>query len=172
LFKLSKRAFSHGCMRVEDPAKFGEVLLAMSVPQEHYTEERLKQAWGGNEQWLKLRRKIPVHLVYMTAYVDDQGKLITRDDIYGFDKKTTAILKGDPRVLAEVEAEPKKPEISDQQRHLLERYVGNTENGNFFDRHFAGPVTRDVPRLREAPPPQPRAINTRPRNPFEALFRR
>jgi murein L,D-transpeptidase YcbB/YkuD len=125
LFKLSKRAFSHGCMRVEEPAKFGEVLLALSSPQEHYSEERLKQAWGGPEQWLRLRPKIPVHLTYLTAYVNDQGKLVIRDDIYGFDKKMTAMLKGDERTLAALEAkdDQKKPEISVEQRRELERYV-------------------------------------------------
>ena len=100
LFTSARRAFSHGCMRVKDPAKFGEVLASYALPHEHYTADTFKRAWGGPEQWVKLKNKIPVHIVYLNAYIDAAGKLVIRDDIYGFDKKMTALLKQDPRALA------------------------------------------------------------------------
>jgi murein L,D-transpeptidase YcbB/YkuD len=148
LFARPKRAFSHGCMRVENPAKFGEVLLSIANPKDNYTAERLQQGWGGPEQWIKFRRKIPVHLVYQSAYVDEQGKLVIRDDIYGFDRKTNAILKGDDRRMAETYAvaAPKPTVIDPERRRELERLIpsalggpsaaGGREGFGFFDRMF------------------------------------
>lgn len=138
LFKLSYRAFSHGCMRVDNPAKFGEVLLSLALPRAHYTAATLKQAWGGSEQWLKFRRKIPVYIVYMTAFVNDDGRLVVRKDLYGIDKKVNAVLKGDTRYLAAMEAAEvadKKPPVTDEQRRELEQYVDDSP-GAFLDRLF------------------------------------
>jgi murein L,D-transpeptidase YcbB/YkuD len=144
LFARTQRAFSHGCMRVENPARFGEVLASFALPGEHYTEDTFKKAWGGPEQWIKLKRKIPVHVVYFNAYVDDAGKLVIRDDIYGFDKRMTAILKGDDRALAETYAAPEeKPTAQDMQekRRILEHIVDQQHNGlaGFFQQMFQPP---------------------------------
>src|SRR5437867_8777936 len=49
LFAHDKRAYSHGCMRVLDPAKYGEVLLSLTQPKEGYTADRLKKMFGTNE---------------------------------------------------------------------------------------------------------------------------
>ena len=45
---------------------------------------------------------IPVHLTYQSAYVDDAGKLVIRDDVYGRDAKLIAIMKGDERRVADI----------------------------------------------------------------------
>ena len=139
LFARSRRAYSHGCMRVENPAKFGEVLLSLANPRDGYTEARLQEGLGGPEKWIKLRRKIPVHLVYMSAYVDDQGSLVVREDIYGIDKKLTAILKGDDRRMANsyTVPAPKPTVIEEEKRRELERYVdGPRDLGAFLNRLF------------------------------------
>jgi murein L,D-transpeptidase YcbB/YkuD len=149
LFARPRRAYSHGCMRVENPAKFGEVLLSLANPKDGYTEARLQQAWGGPEQWIKFRRKIPVHLVYMSAYVDENGKLVVRNDIYEFDKKTMAILKGNDMRMADsyTAPAPKPTVIEPDKRRELERYVqdpraygpgpGPGPQFDFFERLFA-----------------------------------
>ena len=49
LFAHDKRAYSHGCMRVQDPLKYGEVLLSLVLPKENYTQERLQKMFGGCE---------------------------------------------------------------------------------------------------------------------------
>jgi hypothetical protein len=157
LFARPRRAYSHGCMRVENPAKFAEVLLSIANPRDNYTEEGLQQSWGGPEQWIKFRRKIPVHLVYMTASADAQGHLAMRPDIYGIDKKVIAQLAGDDRRMADsYDATPPKPTVIDEEkRRELQRYV---------DRPSAsGPLH---------PPSTGYPANTRqPRfNLFEALF--
>ena len=49
LFAREKRAYSHGCMRVQNPLTYGEKLLSLVLPNEHYTEARLEEMFGGSE---------------------------------------------------------------------------------------------------------------------------
>ena len=95
LFNHDKRAYSHGCMRVQNPLQFGEALLSIAMPQEHYTADRLQRMFGSGEQWLKFKQHIPVYLMYLNAYVDDAGKLVVREDLYGYDGRVRAALRGE-----------------------------------------------------------------------------
>jgi murein L,D-transpeptidase YcbB/YkuD len=93
-FAHEVRAYSHGCMRVQDPAKYAEVLLKIARPQEHWTAERITRMFGSSEQNLQLQpTPIWVHLTYQTAFVDSAGKLQMRRDIYNLDSRTLAALK-------------------------------------------------------------------------------
>jgi murein L,D-transpeptidase YcbB/YkuD len=102
LFALDKRAFSHGCMRVLNPAAFGEVLLSVGLPDGHYSADRLTRMFGTGEQTLTFRTFIPVHITYQTAYVDDVGKLVVRDDVYGLDSRVFAAIKTSEYRVADV----------------------------------------------------------------------
>jgi L,D-transpeptidase YcbB len=95
LFAYAKRAYSHGCMRVQDPAHYAEVLLSLVRPNDGYSEERIKKMFGPNEVNIDFPKFVPVNLTYQTAFVDGEGKLEFRDDVYGRDKALIAILKGD-----------------------------------------------------------------------------
>src|SRR5262249_55432767 len=79
-----------------------EVLLGVSQPQEGYTAERIRRMYGTGEVDIHLKNPIPVHITYQTAYVNDDGKLIIRDDIYGRDQRYFALMKSDERKLADV----------------------------------------------------------------------
>jgi murein L,D-transpeptidase YcbB/YkuD len=92
LFKYARRAFSHGCMRTQDPAKYAEVLLSLVRPNDHYTKERIEHMYGPNEINIDFPTFIQIHVTYQTAFVDDQGKLQFRDDIYGRDRELLAIM--------------------------------------------------------------------------------
>jgi murein L,D-transpeptidase YcbB/YkuD len=93
-FAHEVRAYSHGCMRVQDPAKYAEVLLNIVRPQEHWTAARITHMFGSGEQNLQLQpTPIWVHLTYQTAFVDNAGKLQTRRDIYNLDSRTLAAIK-------------------------------------------------------------------------------
>jgi murein L,D-transpeptidase YcbB/YkuD len=84
LFKRDKRAFSHGCIRVKEPEKLAAYVLK-NQPQ--WTHEKIEKAMNsGDEQFVKVKDPIPVIITYYTAWVDDNGKLNFRDDIYGHDK--------------------------------------------------------------------------------------
>ncbi|XWN32038.1 MAG: L,D-transpeptidase family protein [Devosia sp.] len=88
LFKRGQRAFSHGCVRVQNPFKFAEALLA----NEDLTGPGLKRMVGGGARWLRFDTHIPVHLAYFTRTVDADGKLRRHSDIYGFDRRTQRAL--------------------------------------------------------------------------------
>jgi murein L,D-transpeptidase YcbB/YkuD len=94
LFAQDVRAASHGCMRVQDPAKYAEVLLNIARPREHWTAQRIKGMFGSSEQDIQLQpTPIWVHLTYQTAFADTAGKLQMRRDLYNLDSRTLAAIK-------------------------------------------------------------------------------
>ena len=96
LFAHEVRAYSHGCMRVQDPAKYAEVLLNIARPHERWTAERITRMYGAGEQNLQvLPTVIWVHLTYQTAFVDNAGKLQLRRDIYNLDSRTLAAIRSE-----------------------------------------------------------------------------
>jgi L,D-transpeptidase YcbB len=105
LFAHEKRAYSHGCMRVQDPAKYAEVLLSIELPHEGYTQDRIQRMFGSGEKDINFPKPLPVHLTYQTAYVDDAGKLVIREDIYGRDGRVLAQLRGAERRYADIAIE-------------------------------------------------------------------
>ena len=108
LFAYEKRAYSHGCMRVQDPVHYAEVLLSLVRPGDGYTEERIRKMFGPSETDIQFPSFIQVNLTYQTAFVDDAGKLEFRDDVYGRDKALLAILHGDDRKDADIPIEHKE----------------------------------------------------------------
>jgi murein L,D-transpeptidase YcbB/YkuD len=84
LFERDARAFSHGCVRVDDPLAFADALLA---DEPEWTAERIAALFGGKERRIDLSRAIPVHLAYFTLNVGDDGRLRRFADVYGFDRK-------------------------------------------------------------------------------------
>jgi len=101
LFAKTERAYSHGCMRVQDPQKYAEVLLSISQPMEGFTADQIRRFFGVVERTINLKNPIPVHLTYQTAFVDDAGSLQIRQDLYGIDKDVIKLL-GSRRHIADV----------------------------------------------------------------------
>jgi murein L,D-transpeptidase YcbB/YkuD len=81
LFAKSFRALSHGCMRVHEPRRLAEILLA---EDKGWTREKVGSMYSGSTE-VKLDKHIPVHVTYFTARVDEDGKLRTFGDFYGLD---------------------------------------------------------------------------------------
>ncbi|MGQ0674065.1 MAG: L,D-transpeptidase family protein [Hyphomicrobium sp.] len=99
LFNSNVRTFSHGCIRVRDPQRFAEVLLAEG------------RGWNkADVRWqmrtkamtrLELDRAIPIHNTYFTLVADASGKLQKLNDVYGHDKRIIDALNGvDPKRIA------------------------------------------------------------------------
>jgi murein L,D-transpeptidase YcbB/YkuD len=87
LFGESRRAFSHGCIRLSEPKKLAEFLLRNDST---WTEEKIMTAMNaGTEKYVRLKgtAEVPVFIGYFTSWVDKNGRLNFRDDIYGHDKK-------------------------------------------------------------------------------------
>ncbi|MFC5066977.1 L,D-transpeptidase family protein [Flaviflagellibacter deserti] len=88
LFANAVRAYSHGCVRVQDPFALADVLLEGT----DWNAARMKKLIGGSERRIDLAHKLPVHLTYFTADIGPDGNLVTRNDIYGHDRKMRAAL--------------------------------------------------------------------------------
>ena len=101
LFARDVRAFSHGCMRVQDPEKYAEVLLSLSQPEDNFTVARIRSLYGDQERTINLKQPIPVHVTYQTAFVDEKGQLNFRQDIYSLDAAMLKLMRGDERMIAD-----------------------------------------------------------------------
>ena len=84
LFNRNKRAFSHGCIRLHKPRKLLETFSTFNENVDF--EKSQKRLKGKKKAYLKLNSKVPVDVVYLTAYVDYDGVLQFRNDVYGYDK--------------------------------------------------------------------------------------
>jgi L,D-transpeptidase YcbB len=148
MFAYAKRAFSHGCMRTQDPAKYAEVLLSLVRPNDHYTKERIEHMYGPNEINIDFPTFIPINVTYQTAFVDDEGKLQFRDDLYGRDRELLAIMHNPNEMrVADI---PVEHAISATKREILTAadhaptygnpYAGGNAGGpvGFFQQLFGG----------------------------------
>jgi murein L,D-transpeptidase YcbB/YkuD len=150
LFSKPVRDNSHGCMRVEDPVKYAEVLLAIARPREGYTESRIRGMFGNSEVEVRLPTFIPVHVTYQTAFVDNGGKLQLRDDVYGRDKALLAILKSDERKVADIAIERKENTVRREALAVPDQFWGSGGGPNIFSRLFGFTPAQPEPRHRTA----------------------
>jgi murein L,D-transpeptidase YcbB/YkuD len=140
MFGHDVRAYSHGCMRVQDPAKYAETLLNIARPQEHWTAEKIKGMFGKVEQDIQLQpAQIWVHLTYQTAFVDAAGKLQIRNDVYNLDSRILAAIKSE-RGVVEPASERKREEVaSAPPRRSAPPPVRNTSTSFFQSPFFGAP---------------------------------
>ena len=89
LFRRERRAYSHGCVRVDDPYIFAEALLSAEGA---LSGDRLARMAGGRRQWFNVAHTIPVHLAYFTREVTSDGRLVRYEDLYGWDARTIRAL--------------------------------------------------------------------------------
>ncbi len=89
LFSASKRALSHGCVRVDKPFELAEEVMGRDGK---WTEQKLRGLIGKGERYVHLTDPLPVHLAYFTVAIDERGEMKKFDDIYGLDRKVRAAL--------------------------------------------------------------------------------
>jgi murein L,D-transpeptidase YcbB/YkuD len=87
LFSASRRALSHGCVRVEQPFQLADFVLGAE-----WSESRLKKLIGRGERTIRLPAPMPVHLAYFTIEVDAFGSIRTFEDLYGYNRRVRAAL--------------------------------------------------------------------------------
>src|SRR4029077_16773157 len=92
LFANTVRAESHGCMRVQNPERFAEIILARD---KGWSPARVESTFGaGDDYRVALDQKIPVYITYFTLRVNDDGSFTTVNDIYRHDARMNAALNG------------------------------------------------------------------------------
>lgn len=97
LFEKDKRAYSHGCIRLSDPVKLAEYLLR---DQPEWDYAKINEAMNsGKEKFVRVKDPVPVLIYYYTAWVDNEGRLQFRDDIYDRDKRMAGKLFTDRRLM-------------------------------------------------------------------------
>jgi murein L,D-transpeptidase YcbB/YkuD len=167
LFKRATRAYSHGCMRVQNPIEYAVKLLAIELPQDNYSQAKLKGMYGNSEININFPDPIPVHLTYQTAFVDQDGKLQFRDDIYRRDARMIRILKGKERRVADIPIERRPDSSARPVRMPVGTYAGYegetygySSGPGFFDWLFGA----GAPRQRYQPRYEPRYRFRPPRN--------
>lgn len=101
LFSREVRAFSHGCVRLNEPFEFAYALLAKQTDDPvGFFQSRLQ---SGQNIRVNLEEPVPVHLIYRTAYTDAKGRLHFRADIYGRDAQVYRALQNAGVALASVQ---------------------------------------------------------------------
>ena len=151
LFAKEERAFSHGCMRVQNPDQYASVLLNITMPSDRYTPEKIRSMYGSSEIDLKFPTPIPVNITYQTAFVDDAGKLQLRKDVYGRDATMIAMLRSAhgrdlENVIAHSQPSYSRPPGSSLPAGVSFASDNSFSSGpSFFERLFGGPPTPPAP---------------------------
>ncbi len=101
LFAESERAFSHGCVRIEQPAELAQMLLAADGRS---SAEIDSFQMSESTRKVNFRTPLPVHLTYQTVWVDDSGVTHFRDDIYDHDKHAIAQINSNHSTYASAES--------------------------------------------------------------------
>ena len=110
LFSASKRAFSHGCVRVDKPFAFAESVLNDVVPEgtrSRWNQDKLEDMIGEKEHYVNLARPLPIHIEYFTASVEPGGRVKLREDVYGYAHAVASALGHDSEPAPAVK--PKEP---------------------------------------------------------------
>jgi len=168
LFAKEDRAFSHGCMRVQNPDQYASTLLNIVMPNERYTPEKIRSMYGHSEIDLKFPTPLPVNITYQTAFVDEAGKLQIRKDVYGRDATMLSLLKGGrTRDLENMIARASQPNYTRPPGSSLPAGVNFASDNSyssgpsFFERLFGGPPTPPAAFGRKPQQPRPQRVITR-----------
>jgi L,D-transpeptidase YcbB len=145
LFAHEARAYSHGCMRVQDPPKYAEVLLNLTRPTEGWTADRIRGMYGKAEVDIQFPNFIPVNLTYQTAFVDDDGKLQIRRDIYGIDSRMQTAIRSERGMVEMAQERPREAPA------VVKRARGDPRGG-FFEQLFGSRASPQQQTYRPSPP--------------------
>ena len=89
LFSTPVRAYSHGCVRLDQPFRFAEIILGK---ENGWSEQKVRSLIGGKNETIPLPKHIDIHIGYFTTFMDQDGKLNLRDDIYGHSRRVRILL--------------------------------------------------------------------------------
>ena len=136
LFNNAARAYSHGCMRVRDPLKFAELLLAHDKGWDMARVQQLANTGPDNNE-IRLTKKVPIHVTYFTAWVEDDGKLKTFKDVYGHEPNIQLGLEGKTHLIVQPKEEKYVPPERGQVRFVQRQQKSEDPVGNWIKNLFS-----------------------------------
>ena len=126
LFSTPVRAYSHGCMRVQNPVRLAEIVLAEDKRMAAERVRSLAAPGAPANNQINLTKPIPVHITYFTATVDEGGQARYFSDIYGHENRINLALEGKAHLIARV-SEPKGPVRAEPVARLSETLPQNRD---------------------------------------------
>jgi murein L,D-transpeptidase YcbB/YkuD len=119
LFNAEVRAFSHGCMRVRNPVRLAEIVMAYS---DGWGAERVAQQIksGPQNNNVQLSRRIPVHVTYFTVAADGAGKGQFFRDIYGHERRIQMGLDGKAHLIVK-----KREDLGPVRAEIVSKYANS-----------------------------------------------
>jgi len=93
MFRQAQRTLSHGCLRVKNPVELAEILLDYDKGWDRAKVAELIRSGPLNNE-VAMEKRVPIHLTYFTAWVEDDGKVRAFPDIYGHERRITQALEG------------------------------------------------------------------------------
>jgi hypothetical protein len=124
--------------------------------------------YGTGEHDIHLKNPIPVHITYQTAYVNDDGKLIIRDDIYGRDARYFALMKSDERKVADVATETRSGTVVRPAKLPDGLFASNGGSGGGLFGFLFGGGDRQRPESQTQPAQRPRGQVQQPQQRTQA----
>ena len=141
-FASSKRAFSHGCVRVDKPFAFAESVLGDTPNASHkpgtqpWSQQRLEDMIGDKERYVNLPAPLPIHIEYFTASIEPDGVKM-REDVYGYAHAVAAALGQETETLPVAGRVKPKPVVAEQpprrQAHVAETAPAPVASRGFWD---------------------------------------
>lgn len=141
LFNTTVRTHSAGCVRVRDPLKFAELLMAHDKGWGRTEIERLTRTGPENNE-VRLAHPVPIHLAYFTAWVDDEGSLKSYSDVYGHEHRVQLGIEGKTHLIQRPPPErfgPTEEERARMAERRQQNQVGKKPK-EIFARAFGNPL--------------------------------
>ena len=166
LFAHDTRAYSHGCMRVQNPEITRRRCSASRCRRTTTRRQGSAACTATSEIDIRFPTPIPVHIVYHTAFVDDAGHLQTRKDVYGRDSRLLEVLRSGDRKNMEVAVNHAQPSYGRPPTTLPPGVVGSNSFSSsssggrgFFETLFGAPSPPPPPQRPQRRVPQRQAAN-------------
>lgn len=141
MFNSKQRTLSHGCLRLRNPLRVAELVLEHDKGWDAAKVQELAKS-GPLHNEVLIEKRIPMHIAYFTAWVDDDGNLKTYSDVYGHEKRVTQALDGKWQQIAKGR-DHLAPVVPDK-AHLEDKPVkqaasgGKSANDDFMSSFFGG----------------------------------